>query len=79
MSEEKKIAALRWITAGGSGDDGDGHTGSCTTDAMDRAARNGHLQTVKWLYDAGDDICDRERPVKWLHDNRPECCVSFAS
>lgn len=55
----------------------------CTTDAMDLAAKNGHLEVVKWLHENRTEGCSidaLERAaenghleiVKWLCENRRE-------
>ncbi|EGZ11588.1 hypothetical protein PHYSODRAFT_336109 [Phytophthora sojae] len=59
---------------------------SCTTDVMDLAARNGHLEMVKWLHYNRSEGCTTKamdeaargghlEVVKWLHEHRTEGCT----
>jgi hypothetical protein len=63
--------------------------GSCTTSAMDNAAKAGHLKIVKWLHKnrregwttkAMDDAASGEHldVVELLHENRREGCTTQA-
>ncbi|KAE8879284.1 hypothetical protein PF010_g8581 [Phytophthora fragariae] len=62
---------------------------SCTTKAMDLAARNGHLKMVQWLHHNRSEGCTTDAMdgaasgghleiVKWLHENRREGCTTGA-
>ena len=62
---------------------------SCSTYAMDWAARNGHLDIVQWLHLNRSEGCTTEAMdwaanngrldvLKWLHFNRSEGCTTRA-
>ncbi|GMF10268.1 unnamed protein product [Phytophthora lilii] len=68
------LQALQW---------GLDHGGVCSTQAMDMAASNGHLEVVKWLHHHHTDGCTTQaldsaarnghlHVVQWLHGNRTE-------
>ena len=55
--------------------------------AMDYAAKNGHLEVVKCLHENRTEGCTKDamdwaaknghlEVVKWLHDNRTEGCTN---
>ncbi|CAN0278508.1 unnamed protein product, partial [Ectocarpus sp. 13 AM-2016] len=66
------------------------HGGACTTDAMDLAARGGHLDVVQVGYciDSGSSdgpfpslcicVCGIKQQLQWLHDTRTEGCSDAA-
>jgi len=87
MSNEKKIAVLRWMSMVGFGNGG--IDGRCTTVAMNCAARHGQLEIVKWLHANRTEGCTTDamdgaaatghlETVKWLHENREEGCTTYA-
>lgn len=58
----------------------------CTEMAMDRAARNGHMEVVQWLHHNRSEGCTTDAMngaaefghlgiVQWLHENRTEGCT----
>ena len=58
-------------------------------DPMNYAARNGHLEIVKWLHENRKEGCTKDamnmaaekghlKVIKWLHKNRQEGCTSDA-
>ncbi len=60
-----------------------------TTNEMNIAAANGHLEVIKWLHEnrmEGCTTCAMDRAaenghldvVKWLHENRNEGCTTDA-
>ena len=62
---------------------------SCTTDAVDNAAANGHLHILKFIHTYRNERCttdamdfailhNHEKVVKWLIHNRYEGCSSIA-
>ncbi|KAL2919535.1 hypothetical protein HK105_201182 [Polyrhizophydium stewartii] len=63
--------------------------GSWSTGVMDRAAKSGHLNCVKWLHANRTEGCTTDAMdhaavkghlniVKWLHNNRAEGCTTRA-
>ncbi|RLN96569.1 hypothetical protein BBJ28_00014360, partial [Nothophytophthora sp. Chile5] len=63
--------------------------GSCSTEAMDAAASNDHLDGVEWLHDHCTEGCTTRAMndaaahghldiVQWLHANRTEGCTTDA-
>eukprot|EP01135_Chromosphaera_perkinsii_P001349 Nk52_evm76s164 gene=Nk52_evmTU76s164 len=61
----------------------------CTTDAMDYAAKNGHLALIQWLHSHRNEGCTVNAMnwaaemghidvVQWLHENRDEGCNEYA-
>ena len=61
----------------------------CTPCAMDLAAKNGHLEVIKWLHHYRTEGCSYRamnwaannghlEVVKWLHENRKEGCTKEA-
>ncbi|TYZ68356.1 hypothetical protein PybrP1_005383, partial [[Pythium] brassicae (nom. inval.)] len=63
--------------------------GKCTVDAMDGAAKSGHLEVVRWFQDNRSEGCTTQAMdgaaqnghleiVQWLHANRTEGCSTSA-
>ena len=62
---------------------------SCSTNAMDFGATNGHLHVIQWLHENRFEGCSAKAMslaagcghldvVQWLHKNRSERCSSYA-
>ena len=79
LSEKGCLEGLKWVYT-------HNPEAKCSTHAMDNAAKNGHLDVVKWLHEnriegCTDDAMEKAAEnghyeiVKWLYKNRCEGCI----
>ena len=79
-SNHGKLDSLKYLTEIGA---------KCSTNAMDSAARDGHIEVVQWLHENRSEGCTTYamdlaasnghlEVVKWLHENRFEGCLTEA-